>query len=203
MHLKFAARCLLLVPLVAGCNRPKHADIATAEAQRGPVHVDSVVPRAEALRRFQQDLPTLDSLHGGARSRDSLVHRFVRALEQQDTTALRGLLLNKAEFAYLYYPTSAQGLPPYDLSPGLMWFLLEGQSEKGIRHAVEQLGGRPLRFSGYRCAGAPATEGENQLWGPCEVVRVQAQGDTVTDRLFGPIIERGGRWKFVSYANKL
>jgi hypothetical protein len=196
-------RWLLLVPLVAGCNRKAHTDIATAEAQHGPVHVDSIVPRAEALRRFQEGLPRPDSLQGGAPSRDSLVHQFVRALERQDTTALRALLLNKAEFAYLYYPTSAQGLPPYDLSPGLMWFMTEGRSEKGIRHALEQFGGRPLQSTGYVCASKPAIEGENRLWGPCEIRRVQAPGDTVTDRMFGLVIERGGRWKFVSYANKL
>ena len=28
-------------------------------------------------------------------------------------------------------------------------------------------------------------------------------GDSVVQRIFGPIIERRGRWKFVSYANKL
>jgi hypothetical protein len=203
MQLAIAARWLLLLPLVVGCNRSTHTDIATAEAQRGPVHVDSVIPRAEALRRFQQGLPRPDSLQGGAPSRDSLVHLFVRALERQDTTALRTLQLSKAEFAYLYYPTSAQGLPPYDLSPALMWFMLEGGSEKGITRALGQFGGRPLRSRGYVCASTPAIEGENRLWGPCEIRRVQAQGDSVTDRMFGPIVERGGRWKFVSYANKL
>jgi hypothetical protein len=35
------------------------------------------------------------------------------------------------------------------------------------------------------------------------VRRVQAPGDTVRERLFGPILERGGRFKFVSYANRL
>jgi hypothetical protein len=203
MRLAFAARWLVLISLVVGCNAPKQADVVTAEAQRGPVQVDSVVPRAEALRRFQQGLRMPDRLEGEARSRDALVHRFVRALERQDTTALRSLLLSKAEFAYLYYPTSAQGLPPYDLSPGLMWFLLEGRSEKGIRHALEQFGGRPLRMASYSCAGTPAIEGANRLWGPCEVRRIQAAGDTVADRLFGLMVERGGRWKFLSYANKL
>jgi hypothetical protein len=32
---------------------------------------------------------------------------------------------------------------------------------------------------------------------------MQAPGDTVDERLFGPIVERHGRFKFVSFANKL
>jgi hypothetical protein len=35
------------------------------------------------------------------------------------------------------------------------------------------------------------------------VRRLPSPGDSVSERLFGPIVERGGRFKFVSYANKL
>jgi hypothetical protein len=35
------------------------------------------------------------------------------------------------------------------------------------------------------------------------VLRVQAPGDTVEERLFGLILEREGRFKFVSLANQL
>lgn len=43
----------------------------------------------------------------------------------------------------------------------------------------------------------------NTVFGPCLIRRVQAPGDTVSERLFRPIIEREGRYKFVSLANKL
>jgi len=39
--------------------------------------------------------------------------------------------------------------------------------------------------------------------GPCVVRRLTAQRDTIDERLFGLIVERGGRYKFTSYANKL
>jgi hypothetical protein len=32
---------------------------------------------------------------------------------------------------------------------------------------------------------------------------VQAPGDTLEERLFGPIVEREGVFKFLSFANKL
>ncbi len=39
--------------------------------------------------------------------------------------------------------------------------------------------------------------------GPCFVRRLTANRDTIEERLFGLLIERGKRFKFVSYANKL
>ncbi|MFZ5625169.1 MAG: hypothetical protein ACOY71_12200 [Gemmatimonadota bacterium] len=165
--------------------------------------VDSAIPREVALARFQASAKRVDSLTGGLPSRDSLIASFVRALERRDTTALRSMLLTRDEFAFLYYPTSAQGLPPYDLSPQLMWFMMEVNSAKGLARALEERGGRSLHYAGYRCYGSSTREGENTLWGPCTILRVQPQGDTVEERLFGQVIERGGRWKFGTYANKL
>jgi hypothetical protein len=165
--------------------------------------VDSVVPREVALARFREGLQPVGALTGGAPDRDELVRRFLGALEQRDTAVIRSLVMTKAEFAWLYYPTNPQGLPPYDLAPDLYWFMLEGRSRQGISAALETRAGRPLRVVGYACDPVPSREGENTVYGPCTVRRVQAPGDTVTERLFGPVIERAGVWKFVSYANKL
>jgi hypothetical protein len=165
--------------------------------------VDSVVPREVALQRFRVELDSVGGLAGGATSRDELVRRFIRALETSDTVALRALVMTKAEFAWIYYPTNPQGQPPYDLAPDLLWFMLESRSRQGIAAALEARAGMPLGFVGYDCDATVSREGENAVYGPCLVRRVRAPGDTVVERLFGPIIARGGTFKFVSYANKL
>lgn len=188
------------LPALAACarERPGGADVSGA-----PTHVDSVVPRAVALERFRAGLDSVDTLSGGAPSLDALVRRFARALEARDTAALAVMVLTRREFAWLYYPTNPQGRPPYDLSPELMWFMLVENSRKGLAHALEERGGRRLGFAGYSCDPSPSREGANTVWGPCPVRRVQAPGDTTTERLFGLVLERGGRFKFVSYANRL
>ena len=165
--------------------------------------MDSVVPRAVALERFRAGLDSLDTLAGGAPSRDALVRRFALALEGRDTAALRTMALTRQEFAWIYYPANPQGLPPYDLGPDLMWFMLVENSRKGLAHALEERGGRQLGFVGYSCDPRPSRERANTAWGPCVIRRVQAPGDTTAERLFGLIIERGGRFKFVSFANRL
>jgi hypothetical protein len=175
---------------------------ASTPAAHRPVHIDSLVPRAEALRRFRSGIPRLDSLSGGVTSRDALVRAYVRAIEKRDTVVLRRLLLARSEFAYLYYQTSPQGLPPYDLTPDLMWFMLSTGSEKGLTRALTELGGHPLGYTGYVCDSVPSRQGANTVWGPCAVHLHPKGGDSTSQRLFGLIVERDGRYKFVSYANK-
>jgi hypothetical protein len=172
-------------------------------ASAKPSHVDSFVPRDEALRRFRRGLSPTNRLSHGMPSREALVGAFARALERQDSTALRQLVLSRAEFAYLYYPSAPQGLPPYDLNPDLMWFMMSLQSEKGMRRALQERGGQSLHLAGAHCNEKPDSQGENTLWGPCLLRQVQGPGDTLDERLFGPILERGGLYKFLTYANKL
>jgi len=175
-----------------------------ASAAARPQYVDSARTIEEELRRFRATLteePT--ALEHGERSRDALIRRFVRALETSDTAALLALHLTRAEFAYLYYPFTQYTRPPYELSPALLWFLIEQNSEKGLVRLLRRYGGRPLGYVGYLCEQAPQLEGANHLWHECRIRRKVASGELIEERLFGSIMERDGRYKFVSYANDL
>lgn len=189
------SKSLWLLLLLAACGRG---------GERPARVVDSTVPRDVALARFRRDLREVTTLSGGDTERERLVRRFITALERNDTTELRDLILTRAEFAWLYYPTAREANPPYDLAPDLMWFTHEGRSEQGIRVALETRGGRPLGYTGHRCAAEPRLEGENRLYGYCLVRRKDpASGAELEEQLFGLIVERGGIFKFVSYANQL
>jgi hypothetical protein len=181
---------------------PAH-NVVAAPTWTAPTHIDSAVPRDIALARFQHESRPVTTLSGAATSRDDLVRRFTRAVESRDTAALRRLTISRSEFAYLYYPTSAQGLPPYDLSPELMWFMQVERSNRGVGALINERSGTSLHVAGYRCLGDSTVEGRNRLWGPCVLRRVVAPGDTVEERLFGPILERDGGFKFVGYSNRL
>jgi hypothetical protein len=73
-------------------------------------------------------------------------------------------------------------------------------SEKGIGRALRRFGGERLVLRGYWCDAGPERQGPNLIWTGC-VVRLDAAPDGL--RLFGAIIERAGRFKFLSYANAL
>jgi hypothetical protein len=180
------------------CDRPDAQAIAAPRRV-----VDSAISRVEALRRFRTNLAPVGALKGGRRSRDSLVAAYLKALGTRDTAALAAMAISRAEFGYLYYPTTPQGRPPYDLAPELMWSLLSLRSERGIRKALEIYGGQDLTLLGYECDPGESVEGQNTVWGPCQVRFRRTEGDTVSRRLFSQIIARGGHFKFLSYANKL
>jgi hypothetical protein len=163
--------------------------------------VDSIVPREEALRRFREGTPAVERLQDGESSRTAVVKAYVRALEARDTAGIARLAITRAEFAWLYHPTTPRGLPPYDVEPGLLWFLLSSRSDKGARRALTVYGGQRSTVVGEDCGATGTREGENTIWGPCTVRWVGESGDTVSRQLLGQIIERGGRYKVLSYSN--
>jgi len=166
--------------------------------------IDSILPIGEEIRRFQADLGERPpGFSYGSPSQAGLVEAFVRSIEHNDTTSLVRLMVNRREFGFLVYPTSPNVSPPYRQSPQLVWLQRAAASSKGASRLLERLGGRPLGFVSYTCPSSPSRQGENTVWMTCVVRLVGAGGDTTTHRLFGPIIERGGQYKFLSLTTDL
>ena len=184
--------------VLSACGRP---DAAARPANSGTV-VDSVLPLAEEIRRFEAAhlVEPVHELKQRASSRDELVRRFMRALESSDTATLRELTLDAAEFITFYFPHSAYARPPYRQNPAFVWFQFQQNGHKGIGRALARYGGLPSGFRGYRCAAEPVLQGPATLWQDC-VVAWRLQPDSI--RLFGTILERAGRFSFVSFANDL
>jgi hypothetical protein len=211
MSMQTAVLALLLaLPCVTSCRGDGDARAATpvqrpvAAEPAAPVpgmHVDSILPPEEEQRRFREGLADPGVLAGGAASREALVRGFVRAVERADTAAVRRTILSRAEFAYLYYPSTAFTHPPRRMSPALLWFLTMQESEKGIGRLFARQSGKPLGYVSSRCAPTPRVEGGNRLWDRC-TVRVRHDGEMKTERLFSTIIERDGQFKFLSYKNE-
>ena len=159
---------------------------------------------AESLNRFREGLgaPPTGLGAGATDSRDALVERYVRALQDADTAAFGPMMVAPAEFAWLYYPHSRYVRPPRALDADVVWLLIAENARKGMLRALREYGGRPLGYTGYRCADEPTDVGPNRLWDGC-VLDVRLDGAAVTMRFFGTILEHEGRFKFLSYANDL
>jgi hypothetical protein len=166
----------------------------------GPT-VDSILPLEEEIRRFRSTVPeTPTRLSGGAKRRDDLVRRWVRAIESSDSTALGHMLMNAAEYITLYYPESPYTHAPYRQSPGIRWALITNTSMQGASRVWSRHAGLPMGFTGYRCDPNPELLGKNRIWTGC-VVDWKNESGKGSLRLFGPIIERDGEFKFVTYAS--
>lgn len=213
---------LALAVLVGACERPRPirgAAAATEGAASTPDRarqdsivrtrpgyvIDSIRPVEEQIRRFQADLgPRPDGFAHGAPNREALVTELARAIERNDTAALTRLVVDRAEFGYLVYPASPNAKPPYRQAPDIVWLRRSASTAKGASRLLARFGGRPLTLRGPVCAAPPEHQGENTVWAGCVVRRPDAgRGDTTTLRLFGAIVERGGRYKFLSLANAL
>ena len=188
--------------VAAGCDMAAEAGGRPEKTVASPsLKIDSILPAGESLRRFRAGLPVVTELTGAARTRDKLVLEFISALERADTAALAKLRVSRAEYAFLYFPSSVYSRKPYELPPDIAWLLSEQNSEKGSTRLLRRLSGRELRFDGYTC-GPSAREQDNVFWRDCQVSYTDPAGSVrVTRRLFGAIIQREGRYKFLSYAN--
>jgi hypothetical protein len=165
--------------------------------------VDSILPVEEEIRRFQATLGDRPSgFANGATSRSGLVAAFARALEHNDTTALMRLVINRAEFGYLVYPTSPNAAAPYRQSPDLVWLMRSAANEKAASRLMSRFGGHPPHLASYACRPAER-QGDNRLWTGCTVRWITARGNANDLRMFGSIIERNGRFKLLSLTNGL
>jgi len=217
------ALALILIGFVGACDTARGASSASQTAA-GSVRADSIararqdsINRAqpgyivdsarsidEELARFRVAIggePATELLHA-SRSRNELVRRLVHAVSSQDTSAMREMILTAREFADLVYPTSPYTHPPYAQAPGFVWAQIVQPSASGFRRLMRRRGGIAFSYIDHACNAPPERQGHNTIWTGC-TVRVRApDGDTTTQRWFGSIIERGGRFKFVSYTNQ-
>jgi hypothetical protein len=198
---------LSLLLLAVGCG-PSYAGAdeaseSTTATQSAGV-VDSIFPIEEEIRRFRATLAEHpEELSHTEATREELVTRFVRALEAADSADFPRMAMSRPEFAYLYYPTTQYTKPPYELSPALVWYRTESYSSRGLTRALQRYGGKPLAYAGHACEDEPMVQGENRIWHGCVIRSRQSDGDTIALSLFGPILERDGRFKLLSYANGL
>ncbi len=150
------------------------------------------------LASFRADIASPPSTLAGAPSRDSLIRSFERALAKADTARLGALQITRAEFAYLYYPDSKLAHPPYELDAQTMWTQIESQRDRGLQRLVARYGGGRLRIRSLDCR--PPELHNRILIHECSVV---TRTDATPQQLFGSILERDGRFKFVGFANRL
>lgn len=206
--LLLASATVVLAAILGACGSGDRG--ASSRPTRGAPHgtpsgvVDSALPIAKLLERFRRDTPeTLTVLTGGADSPELLSRTLLTALAARDSAAVRTLVLSRAEFAWLYYPHSQFVTRPYELGPELVWLTHAAASEKGARRLLNRFGGRPLRFVSLSCPAPAEPEGPNSIISGCAMRFADGDGAPRTLRLFGALLNRNGRYKFLSYANDL
>lgn len=199
-----SALMLWLIVATAACSsKPVLVAAANRTDWRKPGDViDSILPMPEYLRRFRIGVDSPPALSGESTTREALTMSFLGALSRGDTATLAALAVSRAEFAWLLFPDHRYAATPYELDPALFWRQITGSNAKGISRALQRHRGVPLALVDLACQRDTLQfrRGPTRLWGPCRVT-YRAADSTITRQLFGSIVERGGRMKFLSYAS--
>lgn len=198
---------LVCAAMVSGCKRDTPADDQQKHIQEvvaaGGV-VDSILPIPVQLDRFRAEITDKpDTLRHASSSIKSLVMRLSAAVAANDTAEMNAMLLDRAEFAWLYYPGSKMSLPPYEAPPQLLWGQILATSEEGAQNLLKKFGSSSFTVTDVNCPTPPVAEGQNLLHEGC-LLKVKSPGAVAGGApYFGTIIERDKRFKFVSYASRL
>lgn len=170
-----------------------------ARAQPGYV-VDSILPIAEQLRRFREGLPEVRVFADGAPTHEALVRAITDGVARADTAALRRLTVNRAEYAWLVYPTSVHARGPLQQAPQITWHMLVMRNRIGLSRLLARLGGQVGDIVSHRCEAV--TAGARMRDAVTCVARRRGDDGVFRDgRLLGALVERGGAWKVMSWEN--
>ena len=203
----WAFAAMLGAQAVTGCgsaaatSQGRVAVADTAKPWRKPGDkVDSILPMAEYIRRFRSGLVEPAAFEDGAPDRETLARRYLAAVSRRDTAALRGMLVTRAEFAWLVFPDHLYSRPPYELDPDIFWLQLREETGKGATRVLQRYGGVPLTYAGMECQRdtVQIVSGPDTVWNKCRL-SYRTADSTLTRGLFGSIVQRRGRFKFLSY----
>jgi hypothetical protein len=165
--------------------------------------IDSVFSPEENLRRFQATVvgapPT--ALSGGERSTDAVLRRYWALLSTTDTLAMTPLIVSRGEYAFLYFPESAEG--PAGMPPHIGWELLLAQTGRGLTRSLAAAAReQSAPVAATVCSDVPRRAGRNTIYGPCGVV-IDRAGVRDTIWIVKTLIERGGVHKLMGLQNEL
>ncbi|MGH9202515.1 MAG: hypothetical protein ACRD2A_14925, partial [Vicinamibacterales bacterium] len=84
--------------------------------------------------------------------------------------------------------------------PIVIWTQLSSESSRGLARLLERVAGDSARISDLECDVAAERQGANTYWRNCSVLARAPRVGARRMQLFGSIIVRDGRAKFVSFA---
>ncbi len=122
----------------------------------------------------------------------------MRAISTRDRTTLASLALSESEFRKHIWPA----LPASDSTVGMpldyVWSDTSQKNENYLAQLVAEHGGRDYRLIAVTFGGETTDYGAFRVHRET-TIDVRGPAGPVTLRLFGSLVESGGRWKVYSF----
>lgn len=132
-------------------------------------------------------------------SPEALARAVLDAVAARDAEALRRLALTEQEFADHVWPGLPAARPERNLPRSYVWGDLRQKSESYLALTLHDLGGRRLSLLRLSFAGETTDHGTYKVHRK-SLLRVRDQEGAERElRVFGSVLEQGGRFKVFSY----
>ncbi len=142
--------------------------------------------------------PTAVPLVPSYESKDAAVTAFLQALAARDTNALSQQVVNETEFLKHIWPALPASRPDVGMPAERAWAEQSQRNATFLAQTLAQHGGQRLELVAVSF-GSPATTYGSFTIHPEATLDVRDTGGVREVRLFGSMIESGGRWKIYSF----
>jgi hypothetical protein len=140
------------------------------------------------------------ALDGGLESPQAVAAAVIDALEARDQAALERLVVNEREFRQVVWPRQPAARPERNIPWDYAWRSLAARSRHQLRARLAEWGrGRRPAVVAVAFAGETTDYGAYRVHRRTVVTLRDAAGRLTTVRVFGSLIEQGGRYKVFSY----
>jgi hypothetical protein len=137
-------------------------------------------------------------LPNSSESPEALARAVLAAIEHRDRDALLRLALNRQEFTDYVWPELPAARPERNLSAGYVWGDLNQKSNLTLQKTLAAHGGRKYELVSVKYLGKTTPYDSYLVHRETELTIRDAEGERQL-RLFGSVIEKGGRFKVFSY----
>jgi hypothetical protein len=132
-------------------------------------------------------------------SSKALARAVLAAIEKHDAGSLHALALNKEEFTDHVWPELPAARPERNLSSSFVWGDLNQKSNIMLRGTLAAHGGKKYALVSIRSLGETTEYDSYRVHRESELTVKEADGTERQIRVFGSMIEKGGRYKVFSY----
>ena len=132
-------------------------------------------------------------------SPEAMAQAVLAALAAKDTNALHALALNKNEFTEYVWPELPAARPERNLSPAFVWGDLNQKSNIMLRETLAEHGGKNYALVSVKFLGETTEYKSYRVQRESELTVKTPDGAERQVRVFGSVIEKGGRYKVFSY----
>jgi hypothetical protein len=130
---------------------------------------------------------------------EALSRAVLAAIEKRDAAALLALAINKEEFTEHVWPELPAARPERNLSSTFVWGDLNQKSNITLRATLAAHRGKKYEFISIGFLGDTTEYESYRVHRESELTVKGPEGTEQQIRVFGSMIEKGGRYKVFSY----